>query len=76
MKDGDSIEARAAGGDAGAFGALMAATKGDLYRFVRRYVGDEAEAHDLLQELTPPHGSPCEGTIRLAPSRSGSARSP
>ncbi|QQQ18628.1 sigma-70 family RNA polymerase sigma factor [Brevundimonas vitis] len=50
MKDGDSIEARAAGGDAGAFGALMAATKGDLYRFVRRYVGDEAEAHDLLQE--------------------------
>lgn len=48
--DGDSIEARAAGGDRGAFSALMAATKGDLYRFVRRYVGDEAETHDLLQE--------------------------
>ena len=28
----------------------MTATKADLYRFVRRYVGDEAEAHDVLQE--------------------------
>ncbi|MGX1691851.1 RNA polymerase sigma factor [Brevundimonas naejangsanensis] len=45
-----SIEVRAAGGDRVAFTALMTATKGDLYRFVRRYVGDEAEAHDVLQE--------------------------
>ena len=45
-----SIEVRAAGGDRAAFTALMTATKADLYRFVRRYVGDEAEAHDLLQE--------------------------
>lgn len=44
------IELRAAGGDRAAFAALMAATKADLYRFVRRYVGDEDEAHDLLQE--------------------------
>jgi RNA polymerase sigma-70 factor (ECF subfamily) len=28
----------------------MTATKADLYRFIRRYVGDEAEAHDVLQE--------------------------
>ncbi len=28
----------------------MTATKADLYRFVRRYVGDEDEAHDVLQE--------------------------
>jgi len=28
----------------------MGATKADLYRFIRRYVGDEAEAHDVLQE--------------------------
>lgn len=28
----------------------MSATKAGLYRFVRRYVGDEAEAHDVLQE--------------------------
>ncbi len=45
-----SIEARAAAGDRAAFTALMTATKADLYRFVRRYVGDEAEAHDVLQE--------------------------
>jgi RNA polymerase sigma factor (sigma-70 family) len=45
-----SIEVRAAGGDRSAFTALMTATKADLYRFVRRYVGDEAEAHDVLQE--------------------------
>lgn len=44
------IEVRAAGGDRAAFTALMTATKADLYRFVRRYVGDEAEAHDVLQE--------------------------
>jgi len=47
---GQSIEVRAAGGDRAAFTALMTATKADLYRFVRRYVGDEAEAHDVLQE--------------------------
>jgi RNA polymerase sigma-70 factor (ECF subfamily) len=46
----DSIEVRATGGDRAAFTALMTATKADLYRFVRRYVGDEAEAHDVLQE--------------------------
>ena len=45
-----SIEVRAAGGDRAAFTALMTATKADLYRFVCRYVGDEAEAHDVLQE--------------------------
>ena len=45
-----SIQARAAGGDRAAFTALMSATKADLYRFIRRYVGDEAEAHDVLQE--------------------------
>jgi RNA polymerase sigma-70 factor (ECF subfamily) len=28
----------------------MTATKADLYRVIRRYVGDEAEAHDVLQE--------------------------
>ena len=46
----DSIEARAARGDPAAFTALMTASKAELYRFVRRYVGDEAEAHDVLQE--------------------------
>lgn len=50
MGAGQSIEVRAAGGDRAAFTALMTATKADLYRFVRRYVGDEAEAHDVLQE--------------------------
>lgn len=50
MGDDRSIEVRPAGGDRAAFTALMTATKADLYRFVRRYVGDEAEAHDVLQE--------------------------
>lgn len=50
METEQSIEVRAAGGDRAAFTALMTATKADLYRFVRRYVGDEAETHDVLQE--------------------------
>ena len=45
-----SIEARAIDGDRSAFTALMTSTKADLYRFIRRYVGDEAEAYDVLQE--------------------------
>ncbi len=50
MEAGQSIEVRAAGGDQAAFTTLMTATKAGLYRFIRRYVGDEAEAHDVLQE--------------------------
>lgn len=50
MEAEQSIEVRAAGGDQASFTALMAATKGDLHRLIRRYVGDEDEAHDLLQE--------------------------
>lgn len=50
MEAGQSIEIRAAGGDRAAFTSLMAATKADLYRFIRRYVGDEGEAEDVLQE--------------------------
>lgn len=44
------MEVRASRGDRAAFTALMTMTKADLYRFVRRYVGDESEAHDVLQE--------------------------
>ncbi|WP_339913375.1 RNA polymerase sigma factor [uncultured Brevundimonas sp.] len=44
------MEVRASRGDRAAFTALMTRTKADLYRFVRRYVGDESEAHDVLQE--------------------------
>lgn len=50
MGAGEGIEVRAAAGDRAAFTVLMGATKADLYRFVRRYVGDGAEAHDVLQE--------------------------
>ena len=50
MEIEQTIEVRAANGDRAAFTSLMAATKADLYRFIRRYVGDEAEAHDVLQE--------------------------
>ena len=44
------MSARAAGGDRAAFSELMRQTKTPLFRFVRRYVGDEQEAWDLLQE--------------------------
>lgn len=45
-----ATEVRASQGDRAAFAALMTRTKADLYRFVRRYVGDEDEAYDVLQE--------------------------
>lgn len=47
---GDTDEARATRGDRAAFSALMAATSGDLHRFIQRYVGDADEARDLVQE--------------------------
>jgi RNA polymerase sigma-70 factor (ECF subfamily) len=37
-------------GDRAAFSRLITATKGDLHRFVTRYVGDPDEALDLTQE--------------------------
>ena len=50
MDTASDLPARAAVGDRAAFSALMRETKGPLFRFVRRYVGDEQEAHDLLQD--------------------------
>lgn len=50
MAAADTDEARAAQGDRAAFSRLMSATKGDLHRFVTRYVGDADEALDLVQE--------------------------
>jgi RNA polymerase sigma factor CnrH len=44
------LSARAAGGDRAAFSELMRQTKTALFRFIRRYVGDEQDACDLLQE--------------------------
>ena len=41
---------RAAGGDRAAFSALMRQTRAALFRIIRRYVGDEQEAWDLLQD--------------------------
>jgi len=46
----DTDEALAAQGNRAAFSRLMTATKGDLHRFVSRYVGDPEEALDLTQE--------------------------
>tara|TARA_R110002124_G_scaffold99050_1_gene244789 strand:- start:204 stop:782 length:579 start_codon:yes stop_codon:yes gene_type:complete len=46
----DSVETRAARGDRAAFAQLVANTKAGLYRFVRRYIGDEDEALDIVQE--------------------------
>jgi RNA polymerase sigma-70 factor (ECF subfamily) len=63
----DTDEARAARGDRVAFSALMSATMGDLYRFIRRYVGDADEAHDLLQET---YASAWLAIRRYDPSRS------
>ena len=50
MESPTDLSARAAGGDRAAFSELMRQTKTALFRFVRRYVGDEQEAWDLLQE--------------------------
>lgn len=50
MGAGDTDEGQAAQGDRAAFSRLMSATKGDLHRFVTRYVGDPDEALDLVQE--------------------------
>jgi RNA polymerase sigma-70 factor (ECF subfamily) len=47
---GDTDAGQAAQGDRAAFSRLMAATKGDLHRFITRYVGDADEALDLVQE--------------------------
>jgi len=46
----NDLSARAAGGDRAAFSELMRQTKTSLFRFVRRYVGDEQDAWDLLQD--------------------------
>ena len=50
MEDEASLPSRAARGDRAAFTALMEATKADLHRFVRRYVGEDDDAYDLVQE--------------------------
>nr|WP_312137953.1 RNA polymerase sigma factor [Brevundimonas sp.] len=50
MVTGSEIYARAAGKDRAAFETLMTTTKGGLFRFVRRYTGDDEDALDLVQE--------------------------
>jgi len=50
VEDPADLSARAAGGDRAAFSELMRQTKTALFRFVRRYVGEEQEAWDLLQD--------------------------
>ena len=50
MESPEEVSGRAAGGDRAAFSALMRQTKAALFRFIRRYVGDEQEAWDLLQD--------------------------
>jgi RNA polymerase sigma-70 factor (ECF subfamily) len=45
-----SLAQRAAAGDDAAFTRLMQRHKGSLYRFIRRYVGHDDDAFDLLQE--------------------------
>lgn len=48
--DGGNLPALAASGDRAAFSDLMRETRSALFRFVRRYVGDDQDALDLLQE--------------------------
>lgn len=50
MGRAEDPSARAAAGDRAAFSGLMRQTSPALFRFVRRYVGDEQDAFDLLQE--------------------------
>ena len=41
---------RAVEGDARAFASIVSRHKAPLYRFIRRYVGNEDDAYDLLQQ--------------------------
>lgn len=50
MESPTDLPARAAAGDRAAFSDLMRRTRAALFRFVRRYVGDEQDAWDLLQD--------------------------
>jgi RNA polymerase sigma factor CnrH len=51
MEESDgALAARAVGGDDAAFTALISRHKGWAFQFVRRYVGDPADAYDVLQE--------------------------
>lgn len=55
MTEGDApsdaaLARRAVDGDARAFAAIVARYKAPLYRFIRRYVRDDADAYDLLQQ--------------------------
>lgn len=55
MTDADAeedaaVRLRAAGGERHAFSLLMRETQQPVHRYIRRYVGDEGEALDLLQE--------------------------
>lgn len=44
------VRLRAVGGDRRAFAQLMQGVQRPVHRYIRRYVGDETEALDLLQE--------------------------
>jgi RNA polymerase sigma-70 factor (ECF subfamily) len=46
----DALSKRAGKGDRSAFNLIVRRHQEPLYRFIRRYVGDADEAHDLLQE--------------------------
>lgn len=50
MKSPSDLPARAAAGDRAAFSELMRQTRAALFRVIRRYVGDEQDAWDLLQD--------------------------
>lgn len=55
MTEGDALSdaalaSRAVDGDTQAFAAIVARYKAPLYRFIRRYVRDDADAYDLLQQ--------------------------
>lgn len=55
MSGGDApsdavLVGRAVEGDARAFAAIVSRHKAPLYRFIRRYVGNDDDAYDLLQQ--------------------------
>ncbi|MBI3437877.1 MAG: RNA polymerase sigma factor [Proteobacteria bacterium] len=49
-RDDAALVAAILGGDGRSFSELMGRHKDGLYRLIRRYVGDDDEAYDLLQE--------------------------
>jgi hypothetical protein len=70
------LAARALQGDDAAFALLVSRHKGWAYQFVRRYVGNRADAYDVLQDIFFQLGADWPAMNVIDHSNSGCAASP